>query len=104
MQSIILYCTCPDTETAEKLSHALVDQQFAACVNIFNPVTSVYRWQGKVEQDSECLLMIKSTNDHYNNIEKVVMDLHPYELPELIAVPVSQGLPAYLDWIEQCTQ
>ena len=104
MNSIILYCSCPDSETAEKIARSLVKDKFAACVSLFNPVTSIYSWQGNIEQAQEVILMIKSSEHRYTDIEKRILDLHPYELPEIIAVPVKQGLPGYLDWIKQCTQ
>jgi len=103
MDAIIVYSTCPDIETARSISRELVQEKLAACVSQVQNVTSVYQWQNKIEQDDEVLLIIKTTNECYAALEKTLTRLHPYELPELIAVPVCQGLPGYLDWIQQCT-
>ncbi len=84
---------------AEKIATALVEQRLAACVNIVPNLTSVYRWQGKIEKDNEILLLIKTTQQHYPSLETAIRQLHPYELPEILAVTVKEGLPDYLDWI-----
>jgi periplasmic divalent cation tolerance protein len=91
--------TCPDAETARRIAAALVERNLAACVNIIPGVESVYRWQGKVETDSEHLLLIKCSRDAYPALEQAVTELHPYELPEIVAVPIEAGLPGFLDWI-----
>lgn len=103
MSGIIIYCTCPDIVTAEKISRQLVSDNLAACVNMLPAITSIYRWQGKTEQASEVLLLIKTTAERFAAISTVIEDIHPYELPELIAVSITDGLPGYLDWIKQCT-
>lgn len=99
MGTILVISTLPNRETAEKLAHALIEQQLAACVNILPGATSVYRWQGKVESASETIVLIKTTMACYPALENAIKKQHPYELPEIIAVPVSAGLPAYLDWV-----
>ena len=99
METILVISTLPDRESAEKLAHALIEQQVAACVNILPGATSVYRWQGKVESASETMVLIKTTMACYPALEIAIKKQHPYELPEIIAVPVSAGLPAYLDWV-----
>ena len=99
----LILCTVPDKETALAIARRLVDESLAACVNITSPVTSVYRWQGKLESSDEQLLLIKTTQASYPRLEKRLRALHPYELPEIIAVPVEQGLNEYLEWVEQCT-
>ncbi len=76
----------------------------AACVNQIPGITSIYEWEGKIEENNEVLLLIKSTEERFDSIKRLVLDQHPYELPELIAVPVTRGLPDYLDWIKQCTK
>ena len=101
---LLTLCTAPDRETALSLAEHLVKRGLAACVNISTPITSVYRWQGKVESADETLLLIKTTQQQYSALEAAILALHPYELPEIIAVPVAQGLPGYLDWVEQCTK
>jgi periplasmic divalent cation tolerance protein len=100
---LIALCTCPDAETAARLAGALVEQGLAACVNIVAGVTSVYRWQGRVHHDSEQLLIIKTRRARYQKMESRLRELHPYELPEIVAVPMERGLEAYLEWIRTQT-
>ncbi|MET0071004.1 MAG: divalent-cation tolerance protein CutA [Candidatus Thiodiazotropha sp.] len=99
---LLILCTAPDRENALKLANSLLEQELAACVNLTSPVTSVYRWQGKLEQSEEILLLIKTTEKKYRDVEAALRAQHPYELPEIIAVPVEQGLDDYLDWVERC--
>lgn len=101
--ALMVFCTCPDRETALEIAGALVDRQLAACVNITSPVTSVYRWEGERETAQEVLLLIKSRAGCYGELERAILRAHPYELPEIIAVPVEKGLPGYLHWIDRCT-
>ncbi|MEW7974664.1 MAG: divalent-cation tolerance protein CutA [Candidatus Thiodiazotropha endolucinida] len=101
---LLILCTAPDRETALKLSRSLLEQRLAACVNLSPPVTSVYHWQGRLEESEEILLLIKTTKQQYNNVEATLRAQHPYELPEIIAVPVEQGLGDYIDWVERCTK
>lgn len=100
----IVFCTCPDKETAVKIAEVLVSTRLAACVNIINEVTSIYEWQGKLEKDKECQLIMKTTVSCLDDLEKTVNSMHPYELPELIAVSISDGSAGYLDWIQENTQ
>lgn len=100
----IVFCTCPDTASAERIADALVGERLAACVNLLPAVTSVYRWQGKVERASEIQLLIKTTADRLEALGARVAELHPYELPELIAVEARAGLPAYFDWVAAQTR
>ena len=102
--AIIIYCTCPDIETASRISRLIISQHMAACVNQVQGVTSIYEWEGKIEQENEVLLIIKTTDERFKSIQQLVSEEHPYELPELIAVPVTHGLPDYLEWITQCTK
>jgi periplasmic divalent cation tolerance protein len=95
----LVLTTCPDTEVAERLAQALVQERLAACVNILPIAKSVYWWKGQVESAAEQLLIIKSMTDAYGSIQKRIRELHPYELPEVIAVPIADGLPDYLAWI-----
>jgi len=99
---ILTLCSCPDRATAEKIANHLVDQRLAACVSITSPVTSIYRWEGKNESTDELLLLIKTRADRYPLLEKAIQTLHPYELPEIIAVPLERGERQYLSWIDQC--
>ena len=104
MPIIIIHCTCPDIVTAERISRLVVSQKLAACVNQVPNVTSDYEWQGKIKQDNEVLLLIKTETEKFDAISQAIREIHPYELPELIAVPVTQGEPNYLEWIKQCTK
>lgn len=99
MDTLLVITNCPDDAIAERIATALIEARLAACVNILPAVRSVYRWQGAVESASEIPLLIKSTVANYPAVEKAIASLHPYELPEIIALPVSQGLPAYLNWV-----
>ena len=100
----IVFNTCPDEETAERIANALLDQRLAACINIVPGLRSIYNWKGKRENGTEVLLMIKSPTGVYAELETVLRGMHPYELPEIIAVPISAGLTAYLEWIGSETQ
>ncbi|MBI5041468.1 MAG: divalent-cation tolerance protein CutA [Gammaproteobacteria bacterium] len=97
----IVLCTVPDAATAESLARALVEARLAACVNVLPGLTSVYRWQGQIQQDNELLLIAKTRRENFDALCTTLRGLHPYELPEIIAVPVIDGLPAYLGWIDQ---
>jgi len=98
----IIFCTCPDKDTAEKIARLLVANHEAACVNILPGITSTYAWQGQIESAQEHLLLIKAHKDHYQSIETTLRNYHPYELPEIIAVSIERGLPEYLHWIDSC--
>jgi periplasmic divalent cation tolerance protein len=95
----ILLCTVPDAETGRRIAARLVEYRLAACVNLLPGVQSVYRWQGKVQSDEELLLIIKARVADYARLEAAILELHPYELPEILAVPLTGGLPRYLDWV-----
>lgn len=97
---IIVYCTCPDGATAISIARTLVTEGLAACVNTVAAVQSVYRWKGKTESASENLLIIKTASDNYEKMERRIVELHPYELPEIIGVPIVAGLQSYLAWLE----
>ncbi len=98
-QYLLILNTCPDKETAVRVANTLINKRLAACVNILPGLTSIYHWQGKVATDEEHLLLIKSTHDAYNDVESTIRETHPYELPEVIAVPLVAGLDSYLAWI-----
>lgn len=96
----LIFCTCPNQQTAEKLAHALIQQKLAGCINILPGLTSVYPWQDKIETAHEHIMLIKSTASLFPAIQTTITDLHPYELPEIIAVPIEDALPEYLQWIK----
>ncbi len=104
MNGVLLVLTnLPDRATAERIADTLVTQGVAACVNVLAECASVYRWQGKVEHAGEVPLLIKTTRAAYPQLESALRELHPYEVPEIIALPVSAGLPEYLNWVAQET-
>lgn len=98
-EHLVLLCTCPDTTVAGEIAAALVEPGHAACCNIVPGLTSVYSWQGEVHQDPEVLLIVKTTRTAYSGAQETIQRLHPYELPEIIALPIEQGLNDYLSWI-----
>ena len=96
---IIVFTSLPDREAALKLAHELVAQRLAACVNVLAECRSVYRWKGEVEVAAEVPVFIKTRAERYAEVEAAIRELHPYELPEIVAVPVVHGLPDYLEWV-----
>lgn len=95
----LVFTLCPSAELAQQIARRLVDAQLAACVNILAPCRSIYEWQGKACEEDEVPLIIKTTAACYSAVEATIRQLHPYELPEIVAVDISQGLPAYLAWV-----
>ena len=93
--------TAPDADQARRIASVLVEERLAACVNVIPGLTSVYRWQGTVQQDAESLMLIKTTRSGYQRLEHRLRSLHPYELPEIIAVPITDGQADYLTWITE---
>ena len=96
---LLCYCTCPDAASAQAIAEALVGERLAACVNRLPGVASTYRWQGRVTTDAEELLLVKTVASRFEALKARLLALHPYDLPELIAVPVEHGHDAYLDWV-----
>jgi len=96
----IVLCTTPDRESAELIANTLVTEKLAACVNILPGVTSVYSWQGAIEQSEELLLIIKTSQTVWPMLEAQIQALHPYELPEIVAVPIKTGEAEYIQWLE----
>ena len=99
MKPLLVLTNLPDRAAAEKLADVLIAQRLAACVNILAPCRSVYRWKGAVQHDEEHPMLIKTTAERYPALERAIRAGHPYELPEIVAVPIGRGLPAYLEWI-----
>jgi len=96
---LLVLTNLPDQASAERLAHELVVRNLAACVNILAPCTSVYRWKGEIETANEVPLLIKTTSAAYTALEDAIRTLHPYELPEIVQVPISGGLPGYIEWL-----
>lgn len=103
MSALIVYCTVPAADVAERLAAALVDEGLAACVNRLPGVESTYRWQGRTQVDTEWLLLIKTSRARFDALRQRIVELHPYELPEVIAVDVALGHAPYLAWIAEST-
>lgn len=99
MAALLVLTNLPDRAAAERLADRVVESKLAACVNILAPCRSVYRWKDAVQHDEEHPMLIKTTQERYKALEQALREGHPYELPEIIAVPIDRGLPAYLDWV-----
>ena len=101
--AIVVITTTPDRELAQHIARSLVEKRLAACVQIDGPVESWYRWQGQLETATEWRLMIKSRSAVYAELEQAIRTLHPYEQPEIVALPISAGSAGYLKWIDEET-
>lgn len=101
---LMVFTSFPDAASAHQLARWLVDNSLAACVNILPAAQSCYRWQGQIELATEIPLLIKTTASRYAALETAIREQHPYELPEIVAIPVTRGLPAYLEWVQMQTR
>ncbi len=101
---IIVFVTCGSEEEALKIANALVDERLAACANIVSSVRSIYRWEGKIWDEKEWLLVIKTAKARFDELAKRVKSLHSYSVPEIISLPILEGAPLYLQWIEENTK
>ena len=104
MTVLLVHCSCPDAETAARIARVLVEERLAACVNRIEGVRSTYQWQGTVADEAEVMLVIKTTLERFDELRERIVALHPYELPEVIAVEVVAGLDRYLDWVSAQTR
>jgi periplasmic divalent cation tolerance protein len=102
-ETLLVLTNAPDHSVAMRIAQALVEQRLAACVNVVSGCTSVYRWNGAVEKAEELPVLIKTRAARYPEVEAAIRKLHPYELPEIIAVPITRGLPDYLAWVAEET-
>lgn len=94
-------CNCPDEACARELATGLIDARLAACVNLLPAVQSIYRWEGQIEAASETTLLIKTHRERWPELENWLASHHPYQVPEIIALPLAAGLSTYLDWVAQ---
>ncbi|MBN8280314.1 MAG: divalent-cation tolerance protein CutA [Gammaproteobacteria bacterium] len=101
--ALVVLCTCPDEVAARGIANALLAAELAACVNCLPGIRSWYRWDGQIREDAEVLLVIKTRQDRYAALEALVTARHPYDVPEIIALPVVAGARGYLNWITQAT-
>lgn len=99
----VVLCTCPDRAVAESLAQQLVQYRLAACVNILPEIRSIYRWENEVQQESEVLMIIKTGEDAFPSLELWLSEHHPYDVPEVLALPIEHGADAYLKWVIQQT-
>jgi periplasmic divalent cation tolerance protein len=106
MQSkfIAVLVTCGSEEEALRIARSLVEKRLAACVNLVSPVRSIYRWEGKILDEKEWILIIKTQKDRFKKLEKEVRSLHSFAVPEIIGLPVIEGSSSYLKWLEEMTQ
>lgn len=95
----LVFSTFPDIATARQIGTVLVERQLAACVNLVPSMTAIYQWKGKIEESAEVLALFKVLPTNYPSFEAALAELHPYEVPEILAVDVTAGLPAYLEWL-----
>lgn len=98
---VIVFTTCSSREEAKRIARGLVEERLAACVNVVEGIVSIYHWQGTVHEEGEVLLMAKSRRDLLGLLQERLANLHSYEVPEAIAIPVVDGLPAYLEWMDR---
>ncbi len=103
-QSIVVFVTCGSGEEGLKIANALVEERLAACVNLISPIRSIYRWEGKIWDEKEWLLIIKTQQERFEELEKKVKSLHSYSVPEIIGLPISDGSSSYLQWIKENTK
>jgi len=95
----LVLCTCPDKNTASSIAENIVAQRLAACVNILPGIQSIYQWQGNVESAEEILMLIKTHETKFSSLKNSIVSMHPYEVPEIIALDISQGFPEYMNWL-----
>ena len=100
---ILVLCTVPTSEAGLEIAEGLVENEAAACVNIVPGVNSIYKWEGKICRDQELILLIKSRESLFEKLEKLIISLHPYDVPEIVSVEISEGNQAYLEWISGVT-
>lgn len=103
-QYLLVICTFPNAEEARQIGTKLIELQVAACVNLVPQIESIYRWEGETKTDSEVLALIKTTANNFPSVEAHIQELHPYDTPEVIAVPIDRGASSYLTWISEVTR
>jgi periplasmic divalent cation tolerance protein len=101
---IIVLVTCGSEEEALKIANALVESRLAACVNLVAPIRSIYRWEGRIWDEKEWLLIIKTQKNRFEELEKKIKSLHSYSVPEIVSVPIVEGSSSYLNWISENTK
>lgn len=102
-QILVILITTPSRREAVRIGQAVVKKKLAACANVLSPVTSIFRWKGRIEKSREALLILKTTGPRYAALAKTIGSMHPYEVPEIIALKVTKGLPRYIAWVHRET-
>lgn len=100
----VIYSTTDSVENAKKIARSLVEEKLVACVNILPKIVSIYRWQGKIEEDDECVLIAKTTDKNVDDAVRGIRELHPYDVPDIIVLPIIAGLKEYLSYVENETK
>jgi len=103
-EAIVVLVTCGSEEEAAKIANSLVEERLAACVNILSPIRSIYRWEGKIWDEKEWMLIIKTQKKRFEDLEKRVKSIHSYSVPEIIVLPIVKGSASYLRWLEETTE
>jgi len=103
-EAIIVFVTCGSEEEASKISNSLIEKRLAACANIISPIRSIYRWEGKIWDEKEYLIIIKTKRSNFEELEKEIKSLHSYSVPEVVALRISEGSIPYLNWIFESTK
>lgn len=104
MEAIVILVTCGSEEEAVRIAQALVEERLVACANIVSPIRSIYRWEGKIWDEREWLLLMKTQRKRFAEIESKVKSLHSYTVPEIVSLPILEGTPSYLKWLEEMTE
>jgi len=102
--ALLVFTTLPSADKAAELAKALVEERLAACANLLPAIRSIYRWQGKLQDENEVLVLLKTRAEHLERLKLRILELHPYEVPEVLAVPVEAGYQPYLDWLAGVTK
>ena len=102
--ALLVFTTLPSADKAAELARALVEERLAACANLLPAIRSIYRWQGKLQDENEVLVLLKTRAEHLERLKLRILELHPYEVPEVLAVPVEAGYQPYLDWLAEETK
>lgn len=101
--ALLVFTTLPNADAALELARNLVQERLAACANIMPAIRSIYKWQGKIQDENEVLVLLKTKHDQFERLKSRILELHPYEVPEVLAIPVEQGYGAYLEWLTRET-
>lgn len=102
-EAIVVFVTCGSEEEALKIAYLLVEKRLSACVNLISPIRSIYHWEGKIWDEKEWLLLIKTQSSKFEELEKEIKSLHSYKVPEIVALSISEGSNSYLNWIFEVT-